>query len=156
MKVLALDLATNTGFYDGEEMGSIKLPKDTRVTAFWDWLRQKVYKDGELVYEAVAIENAIGQRAFALEVFHELKAVTKLVTQMADIPLYSYAPNHIKKVFTGNGNAKKPDIVEKCLDMGVEIPYRILKSGKNKGDRRYDDDIADAVAIYHTHLHNEG
>ena len=151
-RILALDLATTTGFYDGKEFGSIKFPKETRATAFWDWLRAKVYVDKENQYDIIVIENAIGQRAQALEVFHELKTVVKLVSQMSDIPIIGYSPNSVKKVFAGHGHASKDDIAEKCIQKGIDVPYDIITRGKNKGKKRYDYDIADAIAIYYTHL----
>lgn len=154
-RILALDLATKTGFHDGERIGSIKFDRETRVNSFWDWLRKEIKQGRELCYDVLVIENALNQPRNTMEVFHELKTVVKLVTQMADIPLFVYSPNHVKKVFTGNGHAKKDEIIKKCLDMGYELPYRIIKSGPNKGEKRYDDDAADAIALYHTYLFNE-
>jgi Holliday junction resolvasome RuvABC endonuclease subunit len=157
MRILALDLATNTGYYNGEASpASIKFDKDTRMLSYWIWIKTMLYNEGEVLFDAVVMENAIGQRAQALEVFHMMKTLTHLSAALLEVPVFQYAPSTIKKVFTGNGHAKKDEVIKKCLDMGYDIPYRILKSGKNKGQTRYDDDAADAVAIYHTFLHHEG
>jgi hypothetical protein len=41
-------------------------------------------------------------------------------------------------------------MIKECHSRGIKIPYRILKSGANKGKRKYNDNAADAVGIYYT------
>ena len=152
-KILALDLAAKTGYYVGDNKPqTVDFPAATRSLDYWQWITDIIYEAGEARFDAVAIENPIGQRGHALESFLDFKSITKLACQLAEIPIYEYAPTTVKKVFVGYGFAKKDDIIKKCLDMGVEIPYRIMKGGPDKGKRRYDDNAADAVAVYHTHM----
>lgn len=159
--ILALDLATEFGVYDGySPPEAIRFGcKETRILDFFMWLDERLldgnYHTAVAHYDVVAIENAINQKAFANEAFHELKAVTKLLCTKYGIEFAEIAPSRVKKLFTGDGKATKEDIIEKCLEMGVSIPYRTLKSGKNKGQIRYNDNAADAVAVYHAYIRNE-
>lgn len=157
MKILALDLATTTGYYTGDNKPkTITFDKKTRTVDYWTWLSSMVFDEGEALFDALVIENAILQKGHALEVFHDLKAVTRLVSQLAGIPMYGIAPNSIKKGFTGNGNATKDDMIKECLTRGIELPYRIMKAGPDKGKKRYSHDAADAVAIYDVFVEREG
>ena len=157
MRLLALDLATTTGYYTGEgDPKTVTFKKQTRIVDYWEWLSSMVFEGGYNLVDAVVIEDAILQRGHALEAFHDLKAVTKLVTNLAEIPMYGISPNSIKKEFTGNGNATKDEMIQKCLDMGVNLPYRIMKGGPDKGKRRYSHDAADAYAIYYVFKEREG
>jgi len=149
MRVLALDIATETGYYTGDNKPQVvKFPKETRHCSAWEWIKSEIYHKGEAQYDVVVIENAIGQMAYALEVFHSLKTIVVLACKLADIPIVEYSPKTVKKKFTGSGNAKKEDVIAKCLELGIDLPYKVMKSGKNKGEKRYNDNAADAVAIY--------
>lgn len=153
MRVLALDLATELGYYTGDNKPQfIKFPKETRSMAYWAWIGDKLWDSGEAAFDVVVYENAIGQMAYALEVFHEFKSLTKLACNLAGITMVEFSPAAVKKSFTGNGKAKKPEIIAECLSLGVELPFKVMKSGPDKGKKRYNDNAADAVAIYHTFL----
>lgn len=149
MKILALDLGTETGYYDGsEDPQTVVFTPKHRVVEFWEWLSSRVFVDGNFNYDVIVIENAFSQKGKANEVFHDLKAVAKLVCQIADIPLYPLAPSTVKKQFTGNGHASKQEVIDKALAMGLKLPYRIMKAGPDKGKKRFNDNAADAVAVY--------
>lgn len=156
IKILALDLGTEMGYYTGEgEPSTVKFEREARTVDFYSWLSGRVFDNGEPLVDVVVLENAFHQLGRANEVFHELKAVVKLVCGLAGVPLHEYSAKAIKKKFTGNGNADKQEVIDKCLELGAEIPFRIMKSGKNKGDKRYNDNAADAYAIYHTYVQEE-
>lgn len=152
MDIIALDLATEMGVYTGDGRPyAIKFEKETRSINYWAFICEKAP-----LFDVVVFEDAIGQRGHALEVFHEFKSLTKLACDLADTVLVGVSPAHIKKVFTGNGRASKEDVIEKCLSMGLDVPSRVLKGGPDKGKVRYNDNAADAAAIYHTFLIDEG
>jgi Holliday junction resolvasome RuvABC endonuclease subunit len=154
-RVLALDLATKFGFCDSEGLGSVQLARETRHIDFFLWLEERLinYNRGEAAtnYEAVVIENAICQMGHANEVFHELKTCVKILCSTYGINLHLMSPTHVKKVFTGNGGAKKDAMIDECLRRGIKVPYTIKKTGVNRGKRKYDEDAADAAAIYFTY-----
>ena len=114
------------------------------------------FHEGENTFDVIVVENAIMQRGAANEVFHDLKAVVKLVCQLTETPLIGLSPTRVKKLFTGSGKAEKTDIINKVLDMGIELPYRIMKAGPDKGKKRYSSDAADAVAIWQSFKIEEG
>lgn len=153
-RILALDLGTNFGHYDGvEPPQSETLDSSTRAISFFNWLYKKIrYGNGaKRRYDTIVIENAINQMAFANEVFGELKAMVKLICQQHNIKFYEIAPTRIKKMFAGSGKAEKEDIIAKVLAMGLTLPSKIPTRGKNKGKPVYDSNAADAVAVYHTY-----
>lgn len=154
LKVLALDLATEFGVYDGIlPPFTVKLEdKMFRVLQFFVWLTEYTT---EHEYDVIVVENALNQKAYANEAFHELKALVRLVCQQNNIRFEEMSPAHIKKVFTGTGRAEKKDIISECIKRGIELPFKILKSGPSKGDKRYNDNAADAVAIYFTYLEDK-
>lgn len=151
LKVLAIDLATEFGVYDGsKEATAIRLEeKMFRILQFFIWLTELV---AECKYDVIVVENAINQKAFANEAFHELKALVRLVCQQNGIKFEELSPAHIKKVFTGNGKADKQDVINECLKRGIALPSKVMKSGPDKGKTRYNDNAADAVAIWHTYM----
>lgn len=148
--VLAIDLGTNLGYYFDGTPHAAHFPKEDRETKYWKWITSLLSQNKQI--NTVVIENALYQKGKALEVFHEFKALTKLATRLAGARLYEYSPNSVKKSFTGRGNADKDQMVEECLRRGYDIPYTVVSHGKNKGQKRYNDNCADAVAIYYTYL----
>lgn len=153
-RILALDLGTTSGYFDGVEDPAVyTLDKTCRAIDLYQWLYGKIRVNGsQKRYDTIVIENAICQMAFANEVFLELKTIVKLLCAQHGIKMVQIAPTRIKKIFTGSGTAEKEDVIKKVLEMGLPLPNRILTRGKNKGNRVYDSNAADAVAVYHTYL----
>ena len=155
--ILALDLGTTFGVYDGMSPPEVyTLSKDSRILEFYDWLDARLY-DGNLEsdiphYDVVVIENANSQKGLAMERFQELHTLVKMLCLQHEVDLEYIYPAHLKKIFAGNGKATKDDIINKCLDMGILLPSRIMKAGPDKGKVRYDSNAADAVAVYHTYI----
>lgn len=148
MKILALDLATKTGYYDGETADVVEFRKDKRAVEFYAWL-EFMLRQGK--FDAVVFENAFRQPGKAAEIFQQFKTVCILVCTKFGVKLEYENPTTIKKSFTGSGKATKEEIIKKVLDMGVKLPYTVPTRGKNRGERVYDDNAADAVAIYETY-----
>ncbi len=69
----------------------------------------------------------------------EAIGVIKLSIQKLNIPLFEYAPLRMKKIVTGNGRAKKPEVKEAVR----QILGTIAPSAK----KTYFDDVADALAL---------
>lgn len=88
--------------------------------------------------ERVAFEYAAFQRGHALEQFHALSMAVKVGAHEARIPCYKVPSANIKRVMTGKGNAKKPEMiraVNKMMGLSLD-PERETP----------DSDIADAIA----------
>ena len=137
MKILALDIATQTGFCDHESFGTWKLTakknehKDIRLVKLFCEMREKL-QWGE--YDLVVYERAAGFHKNALIVESELIGVIKYVCQALDTPYEAISAKEIKKHVTGNGNAKKQDIMD-----AVIAKYNMMPNN-------YDE--ADAIAMY--------
>ncbi len=147
MKILALDLGKNTGVFNGIDFPEcIVFEGDQRLLDFWGWINGRLLKEQP---NHVVIENALYQMGSANELFHEWKTCVKLACQIQDIWFNEVSPAHVKKNFTGSGKAQKEDVINKVLEMRIGLPYKIPTRGKYANTKVYNDNAADAVAIYY-------
>ncbi|HFI4796507.1 TPA: crossover junction endodeoxyribonuclease RuvC [Elizabethkingia anophelis] len=138
MKILALDIATTSGYSSstGEsgtfncsfkkgESGSIRLLR----------FRNKVNELLDLIKpEVVAYERSAGRNTHSIKTQSEMIGVLTLILEDRNIQYASYSPSEVKKFFTGKGNASKELMVETAKKKYPEI--EIL-----------DDNHADSLAI---------
>ncbi|OPC53437.1 crossover junction endodeoxyribonuclease RuvC [Elizabethkingia bruuniana] len=138
MKILALDIATTSGYSSssGEsgtfncsfkkgESGSIRLLR----------FRNKVNELLDLIKpEVVAYERSAGRNTHSIKTQSEMIGVLTLMLEDKNIQYASYSPSEVKKFFTGKGNASKELMVETAKKKYPEI--EIL-----------DDNHADSLAI---------
>ena len=154
-KVLALDLATSTGWADiahgiidsGSKSFARKPATKTRTAStpgepfhlFEVWLNELIRssKPEIIVYEEVyrwmsssAAHTFCGMRAVLLKTCH-YKGITPK----------GYSPTEIKKHFTGKGNAKKELMIAEAKKRWPDLNLT-------------SDDEVDAIAILHLHLKN--
>ena len=135
--LLALDIATNTGFCTATASGTWNLaPKrdesaGMRCIRFKGKLKEICEIEG---IKLVVFEMAAGFHKNALIVEAELIGVLKLFCEENGIQYKSYPPASIKKDATGKGNAKKDQMIEAAQK---------YKPGVTSNDE------ADAIHIYH-------
>ncbi len=146
MKVLALDLATCTGFAFGDiskgerpKYGYVNLPKTGDdvgyfLVAFEQWLTDKIVfdKPGTIIFEAPILTAGRTSPAVARKLFG-LANVVEMFCYRHSISVRSTNIMAVKKYFTGRGNAKKHDMIKAATDLGFKIAV---------------DDEADALGIY--------
>src|SRR6478736_3517810 len=137
MNLLALDIATKTGFCTQTASGSWNLtPKKDesrgmRLVRFRAKLREicELEKIDLIVFEQLAsygkFPNFVGA---------EMQGVLKLFCEESLIEYRSYAPTEIKKFGTGSGGAKKDKMVTAAQKYKPEVTS---------------DDEADAIILYH-------
>jgi Holliday junction resolvasome RuvABC endonuclease subunit len=119
MNILALDVATKTGWCSNEAHGvwDFKLKRDEssgmRLIRFKAKLQElfKLDKPDLVVFEMTA-----GRYKAALIVQSELHGVLKETCENHDIPYKSYPAKEIKKFATGNGNASKEKMIKAVKD----------------------------------------
>lgn len=136
MKVLALDIATNTGWCTSTASGTWHLTpkkdesKGMRLIRFKSKLKEicQLEEIKLIVFEQLATYSK-----FPNFVASEMQGVLKLFCEEAGIEYKSYAPTAIKKFGTGKGNAGKELMIEAAK--------------KYKNDITSDDE-ADAVILY--------
>lgn len=129
-RILGFDLATCTGFCHGEPdecptLGHHRLPKTGEdVGAFLeaseDWLTGII---AAVVPAVVCFESPILPQTTALATtrkLHGLAGMLELVCRRAAVECVEVQPSVVKKVLTGRGNAKKPDMVEAARAMGFD------------------------------------
>ncbi|MDV3537918.1 hypothetical protein CMU94_02125 [Elizabethkingia anophelis] len=138
MKILALDIATTTGYSSstGEsgtfncsfkkgESGSIRLLR----------FRNKVNELLDLIKpEVVAYERSAGRNTHSIKTQSEMIGVLTVMLEDRNIQYASYSPSEVKKFFTGKGNASKDDMVKTAKKKFPEIDI-------------IDDNHADSLAI---------
>jgi len=136
MNLLALDIATKTGFCTQTASGSWNLtPKKDesrgmRLVRFKAKLREicEMEKINLIVFEQLATYGK-----FPNFVGAEMQGVLKLFCEENNIEHKSYAPTVIKKFGTGKGNAKKEGMVEAAKKYNPSVAS---------------DDEADAIILY--------
>ena len=116
MKILALDLATVTGWAINEPKTygtwNLKIKKDEsdgmRVIRF----KRKLAEVFECCHpNLVVFERPAGRNARAIITQSELMGVVKSMCIESDIPYRAYSASEIKMLATGKGNSGKPLVV---------------------------------------------
>lgn len=159
--ILALDLATVTGFAYGdlpdslptplEVAGGVRIPTVTHGTfrsgdsktedkiffkTFFNWLDDHItfFNPRLIIFEAPI--HTGGRTSF--QTARRLMGLATLVDTLCglrDVPIAKEADiATIKKHFTGSGRAKKPDMIRQCHALGWQPN---------------DDNAADAIALWH-------
>lgn len=147
MKVtLALDLGTNLGFAllraDGRiESGYEKFAprakegEGMRFVRFKRWLLDTKQANGQLAH--VAFERVVGGvpgQVFAAQVYGGFLAVMMMFCEHHQLTYEGFHVGTIKKRWTGNGAAKKPEMMARCQALGFAPA---------------NDNEADAIALLH-------
>ncbi len=153
MKILSLDLGTQTGFALSLNglitSGSVSFhryagckskPADhvgASILFFHKWLRANItdYAPNCIAYEAVYRWSS----SSAARAYGAFLGIALLNAAAYNIPCYGYSPTQIKKAYTGNGNAKKEVMMKESTKRFPAIAIR-------------DDNHADALAILSLHL----
>lgn len=156
-KILALDLATTTGFAilanglitSGSTSFARRPPTKTReiehagamFARFDGWISAQLQmsKCEEVVYEEVFRFMS----SASAHTFCGFRSIMLLNCATAGIRATGYSPTTIKKSFTGSGNAKKEDMILEAQTRWSEQELTII-----------DDNQVDAIAILHLHLDN--
>lgn len=144
--VLALDVATKTGHAlrraDGRiESGVIDLSMRKGETSGHRWLKlnrwlvdlHACHPLDEVHFEDCVILSGPGQTQTA-RVYGGFVATLEAFCARRDIPTTLHRIGTWKKLFTGNGAAKKPEIIAVCQQLGFKPA---------------DDNEADAIGILH-------
>ena len=136
MNILALDIATTTGWKTETASGVWKLRQKKDDSTGMKLVRLKSYLK-ELIelehIELVAYERPAGMFKSAIISESELIGVVLLLCEELSLQCTAYSPTEIKKFATGKGNAKKIDMIAKAVELGYSPA---------------DDNEADAIHLY--------
>lgn len=162
MKILALDLATNTGYarnYGAEpRTGSVSFERKKATTkreadpigftysSFYRWLSDH---EGELKPDVLAVEEPIGGGGFMakLKSCIGLWAIANEWAFNNGIPVVSIKNRDMKASFVGLANAEKADIVKMAERRGYKINYTEVHRKDGTVELVGDDDQADACLL---------
>lgn len=145
MTILALDLATTTGFCygDGTEnpiVGHVTMPTATDdVGPYFDfyerWLTKKI-RESECtigIFEAPMLARAkldergnlvqAGTSMYTVRKLIGLTVITEMVFHRAKISYYETATARAKKTSTGSGKSSKTDVLLMAKRLGIENLY---------------------------------
>lgn len=142
MKILALDIATNTGWKTETASGVWNLKPNRgesegmRVVRFKSKVKELIQLEG---IELVSYERAGGFHKAAIMVESEMIGVLKLLCIEMKIELACYSATQIKKFATGKGNANKEAMIKAAVDLGFNPQ---------------DDNEADAIHLYNLTKHD--
>jgi len=136
MKILALDIATKTGWKTGTASGVWDLKPNRgesegmRVVRFKAKVKEMIELEG---IDIIAYERPAGMHKGSIMVASEMVGVLKDLCIEKGVQLACYSANEIKKFATGKGNAKKE---------------AMMSAAKSLGFNPQDDNEADAIHLY--------
>ena len=149
MRVLALDIATNTGFACGSlseqivESGSHKLPRTDEdvglfLIYFRKWLNGIITRlePREIVYEAPVLYAT--NTLITLRKLHGLSGMAEVVAHDRSIPCFEANISSVRKHCLGAGNVPRK---------GEEAKAWIMMWNRNRGLNPRDTDESDALAV---------
>ena len=121
--VLAVDVATKTGYYNIYEHGMVKFPNNDKAPkylgedygqhkAFREWLIDMIEKHHVKI--VVAEDLIMGRGFLDVRKLGEFHGVLQEVCETFDVPLIKINPMNLKKWATGNGNADKKQMIDVC------------------------------------------
>jgi Holliday junction resolvasome RuvABC endonuclease subunit len=132
MKILALDIATHTGWCTKTAHGvwDLSAKRDESKGIRLIRLKAKVREICELEQiDLVVFERSQGRHQNAVIIQSELHGVVKLFCHENGIEYMAFSPSQIKKHATGKGNANKEAMIKACIDK-----YGIIPIDDNEAD----------------------
>lgn len=79
----------------------------------------------------------------------ELRGCIKLLAYMNDVEIYTVAPQQIKKIITGKGNATKEDVANKLCEIYADNSlFKSIGTFSDKNNREKTSDIYDAISLF--------
>lgn len=136
IKILALDVATKTGWKTSTASGSWDFKVKRGESEGMKLIRFKSKVREMMLLEdikVVAYERAAGLHKASIIAQSEMIGVLKDLCIELGVEYAAYSAKEIKKFATGNGNAGKPLMVSKAIELGFNPE---------------DDNEADAIHIY--------
>ena len=137
MKILALDVATKTGWRTETSSGVWDFNKQKRGDSYGMRLirfKSSVREILELEkIEIVVYERPAGMFKSSIIVASEMIGVLIALCEEKGIQYTAYSATEIKKFATGKGNAKKQDMIDSAVELGFNV---------------IDDNHADAIHLY--------
>jgi len=136
MKILSLDIATNTGWKTATASGVWNLKPNRgesegmRVVRFKSKVKEMIEMEGITL---VAYERPAGIHKGSIMVASEMIGVLKDLCIGINIDLACYSASEIKKFATGKGNANKEAMIKAAIALGFNPQ---------------DDNEADAIHLY--------
>ncbi len=136
MKILALDIATKTGWKTSTASGVWDLkPKrgeseGMRVVRFKSKVREMIGMEG---IDLIAYERPAGMHKASIMVASEMVGVLKDLCIELGVELSCYSASEIKKFATGKGKANKDAMIAAAFELGFSPQ---------------DDNEADAIHLY--------
>ena len=140
MNILALDIATKTGWYNGATVGggvwNLTARKDESKGMPLLRLRAKLQEINNIEpIDVIVFERPAGMHKHAIISQSEKHGICKAFCEDNGIEYRAYSAGEIKKFATGKGNAKKDQMIQACVDTYQVQPI--------------DDNHADAIHLYY-------
>lgn len=140
MKILALDIATNTGWKTKTSSGVWNLKPNRgesegmRVVRFKSKVREMIEMEN---IDLVSYERPAGAHKSSIMVASEMIGVLKDLCIELGVNLACYSASEIKRNATGKGNSNKEEMIKACVKLGFNPK---------------DDNEADAIHLYNLTL----
>ncbi len=122
MSILAVDLGSTFGWFDGKNGGSISVGKDKKMFNFYKIVLDKILtysKNGNTI-KTIVFEDAKFQQGNAIYNFHGQKAILELIADSFNIKFVGVPVKTAKKFITGNGNADKEVVAKAITKLGYK------------------------------------
>lgn len=134
--ILAVDIATTFGWFDGVVGGSVKMTKDGRYAEFLNFMQPLIKNRGytHIVYEKV--DKTLGNWTL---VYCGLRAILIACALNSGCKIAAIPVTEIKLKFTGDGRADKLKMIAEAI---------------RRGHNPEDDNHADAIGLHYVFMEN--
>lgn len=131
---------TDDNLKDGQRVGKIIADNIKEL--------QRIWKDDELVVAKEDYAYSAQWNTLVQLVEHSSLVVYTLENELG-CTIHKYAPKHIKKVFTNNGNANKSNMHNAFCRLDLKGPFHNFCKQWDK-EQKHVNDLVDAFAVLYT------
>lgn len=131
---------TDDNLKDGQRVGKIIADNIKEL--------QRIFKDNELIIAKEDYAYSAQWNTLVQLVEHSSLVVYTLEKELG-CTVHKYAPKHIKKLFTNNGNASKTDMHNAFCRLDLKGPFHNFCKQWNTAQSHVND-LVDAFAVYYT------
>ncbi len=142
LRILACDPMSVYATYDGKSCNTYSIDKNHKEFSFYSKMIDILgLMKGKIKYDVVVFEETRFPHANSQRIMYGQLAILKVLLHPSKCKLVTFAPKAIKKTFTGDGDAKKEDMIAECGRRNIKVKT---------------DHEADAVALYYHYLEDIG
>lgn len=138
LKILAVDSMSTFATFDGEVANTFSCNKNYKEYSFYSTMLDICMKGS---YDVIVFEETRFQYLNSQKILYGQLALLKTICHPLKTKVETISPKEVKKLFCGNGDATKEDMIAEA---------------KKRGHKVKNDHESDAVGIYYAYKEKNG